>query len=74
MLDKADASLSSLKETSAPKNMYDFETRWTNEKDLESRAGMIIALLNQYSSLEAFFGSSLTPELLDDMLACLDTA
>lgn len=63
-----------LETTIAPKSMYDFETRWINEKAIDARAAMIVALVTHCASLPDFFGSSLTPELLDDMLSCLDIA
>ena len=68
------ATTSSLKKAAAPRNMYEFEIRWTNDKDLESRSSMIVSLVKQHLSLDIFFGSSLTPELLDEILTCLDSA
>lgn len=54
--------------------MYEFETRWMNEKTVNARAAMIVALMKNCRFLPGFIGSSLTPELLDDILTCPDEA
>lgn len=71
---KVTAEKSALPVSAAPKNMYDFENRWINNLDMQSRASMIVALVKQNTSLPAFFGSSLTPEMLDEILECLKSS
>ncbi|KAK9898037.1 hypothetical protein P389DRAFT_65020 [Cystobasidium minutum MCA 4210] len=63
-----------LQDTTVPRNMYEFEKRWNDNRDTASRASMIIALVKQKIPLPAFFGSSLTPELLGEILECLKLA
>lgn len=73
-LNNSTAAQSNLETSTAPKNMYEFEKRWHDNRDTPSRAGMIVALVKQKIPLHVFFGSSLTPELLDEILDCLNVA
>lgn len=54
--------------------MYELEKRWQDHRDTASRTAILLSLVEHKVDIPALVGSSLSPELLDEMLVCLKQA